>query len=345
MENVLRIDFVSFLAFNKSIKTFDTITTYLPDIKALITPQGQYLKGRVTLSNITQSSKMAVMIFNKLLCIDDILYRCNVRFVDSGGVPRDVTSNNISISVQVPPSKPDSVSIVFTPADPSIISAKLMEYSSSPSSSTVTSKENEISSVFQTAKQTGITKYSNITVVCTGDVGKPPAEHFFQKYRSGHSLSMIYKASETSVSEMSENCSYYRTSNLTFQVTAKDNNAVIRCVVNSSMEEPDMFVETAPIEVYYEVSMPTIITYPNKLYYVVGEDTCILLTCKSDGNPKPNYQWYKENHNEVINTTESWTITDLNVTNSEVYTCNVSNTFNGGTYTKSGKVRVNIINK
>ncbi|CAC5388060.1 unnamed protein product [Mytilus coruscus] len=91
--------------------------------------------------------------------------------------------------------------------------------------------------------------------------------------------------------------------------------------------------------------MPTIIKYPNKTYYVVGEDTNIYLTCKSDGNPKPNYHWYKENHNERISTSENLTIVDMNKTNSGVYTCTVSNTFNGGTYTNSANVRVDIINK
>lgn len=93
-----------------------------------------------------------------------------------------------------------------------------------------------------------------------------------------------------------------------------------------------------------EVSMPTIIKYPNKIYYVVGEDTTIYLTCKSNGNPKPYYQWYKEN-NELISTSESWIITDMNVTNSGVYTCTVSNTFNGDTHRNSKHVQIMILNK
>ncbi|CAC5382733.1 unnamed protein product [Mytilus coruscus] len=91
--------------------------------------------------------------------------------------------------------------------------------------------------------------------------------------------------------------------------------------------------------------MPNITKSPNKSYYIVGEDTSILLTCKSDGNPKPYYQWYKENDNELITTNESWNITDMNVTNSGVYTCKVSNTFNGDTYKSSTNMRINIINK
>ncbi|CAG2199628.1 unnamed protein product [Mytilus edulis] len=91
--------------------------------------------------------------------------------------------------------------------------------------------------------------------------------------------------------------------------------------------------------------MPTITRYPNNSYYIVDEATSINLTCKSNGNPKPNYQWYKENINEPVSTSANWTITDINVTNSGVYTCNVSNTFNGDTHRNAKQVQINIMNK
>lgn len=94
-----------------------------------------------------------------------------------------------------------------------------------------------------------------------------------------------------------------------------------------------------------EVRMPNIVKSPNKTYYVIGEDNSITLTCKSDGNPKPIYQWYQENHNESIDTKENLTIMDINVTNSEVYTCNVSNFFNGYTFQNTTSVQINIVNK
>lgn len=124
---------------------------------------------------------------------------------------------------------------------------------STPSTNTVpsdTTYETTTSSTQQTIKEKAIAEGDNVTVVCTGEVGNPPAEHFFQKYSIGHILSMTYTPTETSISEISENCSYYRTSNLTFQVTAEDNNAVIRCAVNSSMASTDMYIETKRIEVY-----------------------------------------------------------------------------------------------
>lgn len=188
----------------------------------------------------------------------------------------------------MPPSKPDSISIVHTLADLLITSAKHMEYYNPSPSSVMTSKESEIVSALQTVKQNDTTKYSrsqtieydttsstslkgdvsadsryrttttakdiaegdNITIFCRGDIGKPPVEHVFEKYLNGQIVPMKDTITTTSISEISENCSYYRTSNLTFKLTADDNNAVIRCVVNSSMADPDMYVETKPIEVH-----------------------------------------------------------------------------------------------
>lgn len=125
--------------------------------------------------------------------------------------------------------------------------------SSSPSNDDLSSKFSYRTTTFST-QQTTLEKVlaegDNITVVCTGEVGNPPAEYFFQKYRDGHTEPLNYTASATSIIEISENCSYYRTSNFTLQLTADDNNAVMRCVVDTPMAEPDMYVKTAPIKVY-----------------------------------------------------------------------------------------------
>lgn len=94
-----------------------------------------------------------------------------------------------------------------------------------------------------------------------------------------------------------------------------------------------------------EVSTPTITKYPNKTYYVVGEDTSIQLTCKSDGNPQPDYYWYKENSDNPKSASENLTIKVMNKTDSGVYICDVNNTFNGGTYTRFTKMQVHVITK
>lgn len=59
----------------------------------------------------------------------------------------------------VPPSKPDIVSIVHTPTDTLLTSAKHTEYSTSSPSSTLTSEENETILEWQTMKQNNKTEY------------------------------------------------------------------------------------------------------------------------------------------------------------------------------------------
>ncbi|CAC5399305.1 unnamed protein product [Mytilus coruscus] len=267
MENVFKIDAVYFLVFIVSCITFESIATYLPDIKSLITPRGQYLIGRVTLRNITQSSTKAVMVFNNLLCIDYTLYKCCVRYTDSGGVGQDATSNNISltkISVQVPPSLPDRITSI---------------------------------------KSTPVTaEGDNVTYVCTGDVRTPPANFIFQKF--GHeNISLVnYTATKTSTQEFPINCSFYRTSSITFMVTADDNQAVMRCAPVSTLAAENIYVESEPLEVIYSVKMPTIVRHPNKTYYLVGLDARIDLTCTTDGNREPSYLRHKDNQLEAIST-------------------------------------------
>ncbi|CAG2201839.1 unnamed protein product [Mytilus edulis] len=99
-ENVRSITRVGFMAFNRSRVAFDQIAAYLPDDISTLLPQGQYLKGRVTLTGITQSSTKAVMVFNKLMCIDDTFYKCSVAYTDSSLLSHTDTSGNMSIQVE-----------------------------------------------------------------------------------------------------------------------------------------------------------------------------------------------------------------------------------------------------
>ncbi|XP_071133327.1 cell adhesion molecule 2-like [Mytilus edulis] len=185
-----------------------------------------------------------------------------------------------------------------------------------------------------------ITDGDTITFVCSGDVGKPPGKFRFQHFRSDHMLYKNYSSSFTSISEISDKCSYYRTSNMTLQITSEDNKAVIRCVVESPMSEISMFVDSEPLEVYYAVKMPTIVKLPTKTDYLVGIDTSISLKCNTDGNPKPSYVWYTDNAFEALSTSENLTITDASTTNRCIYTCFVSNALNCVIHTKRVQMHV-----
>lgn len=86
--------------------------------------------------------------------------------------------------------------------------------------------------------------------------------------------------------------------------------------------------------------MPTIVKLPTKTNYLAGKDTSINLKCYTDGNPKPSYVWYTDNTVEALSTTENLTITDASTTNRCIYTCFVSNAFNGVIHTKRGQMHV-----
>ncbi|XP_076075729.1 uncharacterized protein LOC143046454 [Mytilus galloprovincialis] len=282
------------LARNMTSSDFENVASFDPDYGPILQSFGKVLFGNASLSSVNKSSKRVSLSFDDLNCEHSRLYQCRL-FVKRKDIPSiETDSEAIGISIQVPPSKPDSVLLVHTPADVSVSSTSNVDYSSASPSTAVTSNENETVSDSETGKQNtthvtnnfkiptpglnttssllqedistsyrtttyyipksttpqGIAEGDNITVVCTGDVGNPQGEHFFQKYRNGKIVHMHEKVNATLNSEMYENCSFYRTSILTFKVTAADNNVVIRCVVNSSMAEPDMYVETEPIEVF-----------------------------------------------------------------------------------------------
>ncbi|CAG2199633.1 unnamed protein product [Mytilus edulis] len=173
-----------------------------------------------------------------------------------------------------------------------------------------------------------ITEGDRVTFVCSGDVGRPPGKLIFQTFQRDHSLIINYAATNTSLQELQDNCSYYRTSYMTFMVTPVYNTAVIRCAVVSTLAE-NMYVESEPLDVNYSVTVPTIGKNPDKTDYLVGVDTSISLNCTADGNPKPNYIWYKDNQIEAISTSENLTIRNVTTANSGIYICSVTNTVNG----------------
>ncbi|XP_071131767.1 myb-like protein X [Mytilus edulis] len=207
-------------------------------------PSGEYLHGRISMTNITQESTEATLIFNEIKCTDQNQYRCKVTYLNTNNDADKEISLPTTINVTVPPSKPDIVFIKHTPTDTILTSAYSTE---------------------QTTTAEGIMEGDNISVACTGYVGRPPAKHVFQKYRSGNNVFMTYTATETSISETLENCSAYRKSNLIFLAMAEDNKAVIRCIVNSSMVKYDLlYADTAPLEVYYKSATPSKATDNNQ---------------------------------------------------------------------------------
>lgn len=98
-------------------------------------------------------------------------------------------------------------------------------------------------------KSASIMEGDNITFKCSGNVGQPAGFFLFKKISKARIPPMNFTATTTEIDEIEGNCSYYRTSYLTIQVTAEDNQAVIRCLVVSPLAGDDMFIDSEQLDV------------------------------------------------------------------------------------------------
>ncbi|VDH98177.1 Hypothetical predicted protein [Mytilus galloprovincialis] len=220
----------------------ETVATFLPDEKPRLTTKGRYLEGRVTLMNISKVSTEAVMIFNNLTCDDQTNYSCSIVFLGQNGRTEESHSGFTTLNVKVPPSKPEYVAIVDLLEDESTTALQIRSETSSPN-------DTEISTVKQSTTSAIIKEGDIITCICAGNVGKPPGKLIWQKYRHGEKVPMNYTHMSTIATEVTDKCSYYGTSYLQLRVTSSDNQAIIRCFIDSPLAKPYMYVEMKPIDV------------------------------------------------------------------------------------------------
>ncbi|CAC5417226.1 unnamed protein product [Mytilus coruscus] len=236
----------------------ETVVTFLPDDKPRFTTKGQYLEGRVTLMNISKVSTEAVLTFDNLTCIDQINYSCSIVYLDQNSKTERRNSGFTSLFVKVPPSKPNIVTMVYSFEDDTTTPITT-ENTTSPH---FTARQNRfkttISQMISNRRTTNdehsnvtstiLKKGDNITFICTGNVGNPPGKFIWQKYKHGENPT-DYTDITTTIQEVSDMCSYNGSSTLTIQVTDEDNQAIIRCTVISPLAQPNMYIETIPMEV------------------------------------------------------------------------------------------------
>lgn len=74
---------IGIMAYNKSTNAFQHIAGYRPSQSAELLTNGAYLNGRVTLSNITQRSTQATIVFNEIRCVDETLYKCTITYLNT----------------------------------------------------------------------------------------------------------------------------------------------------------------------------------------------------------------------------------------------------------------------
>ncbi|CAC5360327.1 unnamed protein product [Mytilus coruscus] len=259
----------------------ETVVTFLPDDKPRFTTKGRYLEGRVTLMNISKVSTEAVLAFDNLTCIDQINYSCSIVYLDQNSKTERRNSGFTSLFVKVPPSKPNIVTMVYSFEDDTTTPITT-ENTTSPHFTTrqnrlkttisqIISNRRSTNDEYSNATSTILKKGDNITFLCTGNVGNPPGKFIWQKYRHSENPTN-YTNIATTIQEVSDMCSYNGSSTLTILVTAEDNLAIIRCKVNSPFAQPNMYIETTPLEVQSPDLDTTIETRRTTLCTTIGNN-------------------------------------------------------------------------
>ncbi|CAG2199642.1 unnamed protein product [Mytilus edulis] len=285
---------------------------------------GEYLRGRVTMTNITQESTEATTILNELKCTDQNQYRCKVTYLNK--------DNEVDSEISLPTTI--------------IVTAKERK----PHISNFTRKTIKLRSILtnmtnDVINRTEIYREGDIvTFVCTGNVGRPPGNILWQKMYLHEIKSLTYDKETVQQTEAFYwECSFNITSYFTIQLSANDFNARIRCVVVSPYGNGSLYVNTVPLNFHFGVRHVFINILPERQIFDTTINN-ITLMCNGDGNPKPTYTWYKrKNKNNILSTSNKYVINDVIQNNSGTYICEVYNFISGETYTASTSVKIAII--
>ncbi|CAC5407992.1 unnamed protein product [Mytilus coruscus] len=200
------------------------IAIFKPDRAAKLHSSGEYLSGRVTLTNITNTSTNATLKFHKLKCIDEKDYICKYYVIDMDGAVFTARSETTRILVKAPPSKPDIISSV-------IVSSKRKETQFNRSSNFFRGT-NKTSVNFEQS-QPYVSEWWTVMFTCTGNIGIPPGKLIWQKISPQQKMSVTYSNETTEIEELPEKCSFRGTSNLTIEISGEDLKAKIRCFETS----------------------------------------------------------------------------------------------------------------
>jgi len=93
------IDFIQMEARNKTSEEYLQIAKfYLPEFNPQAVLTGEYLTGRVSLTNPTNESRKAILTFNKIQCVDDTDYICVVSY-DRNRISQQKQTISTSITV------------------------------------------------------------------------------------------------------------------------------------------------------------------------------------------------------------------------------------------------------
>ncbi|CAG2235738.1 unnamed protein product [Mytilus edulis] len=210
---------------NKTSHIYEDIVVFTSSAVPRFTAKGQYLSKRIHLPKQTLTSSPATITFFDLQCMDDASYKCSITYqIRSEFELHTVESNATLITVQVLPDKPQLTVMV--------------------------NRSTTLTQIHATAKSMSVMNGDNVTFVCRGNVGKPPARFVFQQFLPGHILVNNYTNVLTKTSTVDGMCFYFGESNLSMQIINEDNQAIVRCIVSSILLKQTLHVDSPQIEIF-----------------------------------------------------------------------------------------------
>ncbi|XP_061179636.1 cell adhesion molecule 2-like [Saccostrea echinata] len=282
-------------------------------------------KNRSELFNVTANganSYVAVMRVNEVLCSDEKYYSCSVLFINTESGPVTMTKET-SLTAKAPAEQPYEIPV---PVPDNI-------------------EEN-----------------TEVTFSCTANVGKPPGQIRWWRYRKGITAPQEMSGVSTNTPQIQEGvCVYNVTSTVTYTMTKDDDQSVWRCFVDNELltmqdrDKPNQ--ESKRVNVFFKVNVPRIRKVPDtgdNSQYSAGSS--VTLICEAEGNPTPGshtntavnrYQWTfkaspSDGARELSSSNGTLTLTNLQETDTGTYTCTAFNGFQGKFFNASNDLSLQI---
>lgn len=195
--------------------------------------------------------------------------------------------------------------------------------------------------------KTSIAENTEVTFTCSGDVGSEPTGVLGWYYYLNNLSTVVFNVSGSASpgNPVASDCSFYRTSVLKLNLTKEHNSIVVRCTIQQDKQDQfgDGYIQTSNIEVQYRPRINPI-SKSESGPYVEGRAS-LSLTCTADALPDPKFYWVLPDVNGTVVPGGVYTLTNLTLNDTGVYTCTAYNTINGQNYSVNTTTTITVDRK